>query len=151
MSNKRTPIGKFIHTTWGNLQLRCANGKYRQDTHKNVCYRNILLCIEREEFKQWCLDREKEILSFNRPSIDRIDKDQHYTFDNIQVIELAENIAKEKLKFKDGFGICFRCKHSKPISEFVKDKRRQMTGRSNICLGCERIRCREKNIRLRNK
>lgn len=35
MSNKRTPIGKFIHYSWTNLNIRC--GKYRHLQTKNKC------------------------------------------------------------------------------------------------------------------
>lgn len=45
MPGTRTPIGKFIHTSWTNLNIRAGNGKYRhlKTTDKNKCYDNIFI------------------------------------------------------------------------------------------------------------
>lgn len=147
MNEKRTPIGKFIHTTWGNLNIRCANGKYRQITSKNACYDNVFIMFSRDEFKEWCYNNENLILSLQKPSIDRIDKNKNYTLENIQVIELTYNIAKDKISFINGYGICWKCKEKKEITNFVDDKRRLYTGKTTICRDCERARCRDKNKR----
>jgi hypothetical protein len=96
MSESRTVVGKFIHTTWTNLNIRCSNGKYYKPRKKNECYRSIELRLTRDQFKNWCLDHKQTIESLDRPSIDRIDKNEHYVLSNIQVIELAENIRKDK-------------------------------------------------------
>lgn len=95
MGNKRTPIGKFIHTSWVNINLRV--GKYRDSKAKNLCYKSIYLEFNQKQYKEWCLLNEKHILSLNRPSVDRIDSSLNYTLDNIQIIELSENCKKKRL------------------------------------------------------
>ena len=149
MISKRTVVGKFVHTTWGNLQSRCANGKYWRDTPKNRSYCNVLLLIEREDFKTWCWQQQNRIESLNRPSLDRIDSNKNYTIDNIQIIELEQNIAKNKLTFTDTHGRCFSCKKTKPIDDFARDNRRMMTGRTTICKICDNTRASRK-YRSRN-
>ena len=75
---RRTPIGNFIHTTWGNLNTRAANGKHRQNNSKNSCYGNIYIRFSREEFKERCLNNKEYILSLERPSLDRKDSGKDY-------------------------------------------------------------------------
>lgn len=94
MKHKRTPIGKFIHSSWTNMNIRA--GKYRNNCSKNKCYEHIIIQFTREEYKQWCLNQEKHILSLNRPSVDRTNSQKNYTIDNIQIIELVDNIRKKK-------------------------------------------------------
>lgn len=93
---KRTPIGKFIHTTWLNLNTRCGKYTHLQTKEKCKTYESIKLEFSRIEFKEWCLKHENEILSLNRPSIDRLDSNGNYSLENIQVIELSENIKKRR-------------------------------------------------------
>lgn len=94
----RTPIGKFIHTKWTGMNMRAGKYKHHSNkfSNKHKCYENITIEFTQPEFKQWCLEREKEILSLIKPSIDRIDNQQNYTLDNIQVIELSDNIKKRR-------------------------------------------------------
>ena len=136
---KRTPIGEFIHTTWINLNVRCPNGRYYRNSKKNSCYKNINLDITREEFKTVCLNNKLTILSMSKPSIDRINKNDDYTLDNIQFIELKDNIIKDHTKFKNGIGTCFKCKKEKPEDQFRKDNRRS-NGRSTLCKMCDNHR-----------
>ena len=68
----------------------------------------------------------------------------------MQIIELAANTRKEKTKFIDGHGVCFKCKEQKPEVEFTLDPRRQ-NGYANICKPCERQRGRDKYQRLYKK
>lgn len=140
MREKRTAIGKFIHATWTNLNIRC--GKYRNLQTKEKCktYENIKITFSREEFKFWCYERKEVIESLKRPSLDRINSNKDYSLDNIQILDLTANIGKEKLKFTDSTGTCYRCKEEKSIESFVKDKRRKLTGRATICKQCEVIR-----------
>ena len=92
MIHKRTPIGKFIHSSWGNLNIRA--GKYRHLQTKNKCktYENINIEFSRKEYKEWCLKHKEHILSLKRPSLDRINSNLNYTLNNIRIIELSENI-----------------------------------------------------------
>ena len=123
---KRTPLGRFIHTTWTNLNIRCSNGKYYHLRTKEKCksYDDILICFTREEFKNFCYLNKNVILNLERPSLDRIDNNKNYSLDNVRIIELKYNIRKDKTVFKNGFGICSMCKQKKIESDFCKDKRR---------------------------
>ena len=112
---------------------------------KNSCYANIKMLIEKEEFIEWFMKND-----FEGASVDRIDKTKDYTIDNIQTIPLAENIRKDKLKPKDGFCECCRCKKIKPLEEFVKSSRSPY-GYATICKECERIRCRNKKRKINNR
>jgi hypothetical protein len=93
------------------------------------------------------MERQFDILSLHRPSIDRKNSIENYSLENIQVIELATNIRKDKTVFIDGKGICCRCHESKFENEFTTDKRRA-NGKSSICLLCENLRTKEKYHRL---
>lgn len=93
---KRTKIGAFIHSSWTNMNIRA--GKYRHLQTKNKCknYENIIIEFNLNEYKEWCLKREKYILSLERPSLDRINSLKNYKLENIQIIELKQNISKKK-------------------------------------------------------
>jgi len=102
---RRTPIGKFIHTKWTAMNMRCGKWKHLNvKNNRNKYYDHITIEFTQPEFKNWCLEREQQILSLNRPSIDRIDSKINYTLNNIQVIELTENIRKKKFgnEYVDG-------------------------------------------------
>lgn len=144
MSHKRTAVGAFCHATWINLNLRCANGKYRHlakapTLRRSAKYESVYLNLTFAEFKAWCWQQQVKIETLARPSIDRLDSTKNYTLDNIQIIELAENIRKAKTVFADGYGVCFKCKQKKPETEFAKDKRR-INGHSTLCRLCDRGR-----------
>ena len=132
---------------------RRANNKYNTmlartrgyNNKKNLSYANIEILVSREEFILWYMPKD-----FAGASVDRIDKNKHYSLDNMQVIPLAENIRKDKIKAKDGKCVCFVCKQTKPIDEFCADKRR-LNGHSTMCKECERIRTRENNRKRRRK
>lgn len=96
MSDKRTPIGKFIHTSWINMNIRCGKYKHLQTKNKCKVYSNITIEMTRDEYKKWCIENKELILSLVRPSLDRIDSNKNYSIDNIQIIELDENIKKKK-------------------------------------------------------
>jgi hypothetical protein len=89
-------LSRFIKSTWTAMNIRA--GKYRHLQTKDKCktYENITIEFTREEYKQWCVDNRELISSLRRPSLDRKDKKVNYRIDNIQVIELVDNIGKEK-------------------------------------------------------
>ena len=115
------------------------------DEPKNSCYAGIKMMISKEDFIKWFMEHD-----FEGASVDRIDSTKDYSLDNIQMISLADNIRKDKLKLKDGVCECCKCKKAKPLEEFVKRKRSPY-GYTTICLECERIRTREKYYRLNKK
>lgn len=106
----------------------------RTDRTKNKHYKNITMEISKEEFIQWFIERD-----FPGCSVDRIDNTKNYTLDNIQMISLADNIRKDKVKAHDGKCECCRCKKIKPLEEFAKDKRRA-NGYTTICKQCDNRR-----------
>lgn len=103
--NKKTSFGtisdKNQRFPWylvrRNAQQRCNNPN--ATGYKNYGGRGIKFFITLEELKQlWFRDKAFEM---KHPSIDRIDNNGHYTFENCRFIELSENIKKShKSKIK---------------------------------------------------
>lgn len=139
MGKTRTPLGKFVHTKWVAMKIRCGHYPKCMNLQKSKYYINVKIEFTREEFKDWCKSNWEKIINLKRPSIDRIDKNKNYSIDNIQVIELSDNIRKDKLKAKDGKCECYRCKEIKILDEFALDKRR-INNRSTLCKLCSRDR-----------
>lgn len=135
----RTPLGKFINTSWRNMNLRAGKYRHLGTVAKNKCYKNVFIEFSFNEFKAWCKVHEDTIFNLKRPSIDRVNKDKNYTVDNIQIIELRLNIGKDKTVFKDGYGRCWTCRLYKPELEFCKDRRRP-NGRTSLCKVCDKRR-----------
>lgn len=112
------------------LMLRRCNSNNKKDKG----YKNISVLVSKDDFIEWFMPKD-----FKGCSVDRIDNTKDYTFDNMQVISIKENIAKDKVKAKDGFCECFVCKEVKPIELFAVDKRRQ-NGHTTICKSCDNKR-----------
>jgi len=71
-------------------KTRCNNSK--ATGYKNYGGRGIKCLITAEELKQlWLRDKAYEM---EHPSIDRINNDGNYTYDNCQFIELSDNVKK---------------------------------------------------------
>lgn len=102
---------------------------------RNMNYQGIEVRVPKEEFIKWFMERD-----FTRCSVDRIDKTGHYELSNMQVIPLWQNIAKEKVKAKDGVTKCYSCGEVKTLEGFVGNRERRTTGKTNICKKCERKR-----------
>jgi len=96
VSEKRTPIGKFIHTSWINVNIRAGKYKHLQTKDKCKVYDNISIEFTREEYKKWCYENKEIILSLNRPSLDRINSLENYKLNNIRIIELLDNIKRKR-------------------------------------------------------
>ncbi|MHA2013350.1 MAG: NUMOD1 domain-containing DNA-binding protein [Candidatus Helarchaeota archaeon] len=73
---------------------RCNNKNYNEFIYYGG--RGIKCLINVEELKiLWFRDKAYDM---DRPSIDRIDNDGNYTFENCRFIELSENVKKNKFK-----------------------------------------------------
>lgn len=144
--NKRDKLNLFIKNKWFYLNVRC--GKYKENNTKEKCktYENINIKFNINEFKKWCINNKDTIYKLKRPSIDRINNNLDYFLENMQIIELSENIRKDKTVFINGYGVCYKCKNRKEENQFCSDKRK-LNGKTNICLECERKRGREKYLR----
>lgn len=123
---------------YNGILSRCRQS-YRK---KNKHYREIKIIVSREEFIEWFMPQD-----FDGASVDRIDKNGDYELPNMQVISLADNIRKDKVKAKDGLCECYSCHQIKPLFLFTKDKRRA-NGYSTLCLECEKQRKGDKYKRL---
>lgn len=93
---ERKRINKFIKSSWTNINIRCGIYKRPKLNNKNKCYENITIEFNRKDFKYWCLIHGDIILKLNRPSINRIDSDKNYDFNNIEIIELIDNIRSKR-------------------------------------------------------
>lgn len=147
LAGKRKELLRQNKQTYRTIGCRKrANNRYNTmvarvrgyNNKKNLSYANIKILVSREEFVLWYMPKD-----FAGASVDRINKEKHYSLDNMQVIPLAENIRKDKVKAKNGKCVCYACKQTKPIDEFCVEKRRA-NGHSTICKECERKRNRER-------
>lgn len=89
------------------------------------------MLIPKDEFVEWFMAND-----FEGASVDRIDSNGDYSMENIQLIPLAENIRKDKVKANNGMCECAKCHEIKPIDLFVVDKRRG-NGHGTICKKCD--------------
>lgn len=138
-------IKKFIKSSWTNMNLRCGKYKHLQTKSKCKSYKNINIEFVRKDFDNWCFKNKNIILTLDRPSIDRKDSNCNYSLDNIQIIELINNIAKEKLKFDGILRQCYKCKDWKLPKYFYKTKCLITTNISSICKICDKLRKKQSN------
>ena len=89
---------------WTTLNQRCVNGAHFSDTRRNSSYKRKGLRLEmsREEFFAW-VDENWSVFARlyaegKTPSIDRKDNSIGYTYGNMQVIDLKENMRKDRVK-----------------------------------------------------
>lgn len=144
-SNKRD----FLRGKWDAIKHRCSSedenysyyGKKYPDKKSFIEW-----SIKRKDFcdlfYEWSRNDYKQKLT---PSIDRIDVNGDYEFNNMQFITYGENSAKDKFKkFKllsplgivvEGIGICDFCKKNNLsvscISNVLNDKRKSHRGWTN--------------------
>lgn len=99
-------IEYFKSNTWSNLQKRCINCKPHI---KNISYiiKGIELRMTKDEFYGFCeLNRQliEQMYSENvKPSIDRIDHEDHYSLVNIRIISNEENRKESNYRNREKF------------------------------------------------
>jgi len=77
-----------------NAKTRCENIKYKN--YKNYGGRGIKFLLTKEEIKTiWFRDKAWLL---NKPSIDRVNNDEDYTYGNCRFIEIEENRIKDSIK-----------------------------------------------------
>jgi hypothetical protein len=107
---------------------------------KNKHYAGRSLEMSKEEFIDWF--RAKD---FKGCSVDRIDNSKGYSLNNLQLIPLAQNIAKDKTAYNGITHVCSMCKEKKLAELFVRDKRR-LSGIGSICKKCDTARTKNKGV-----
>lgn len=95
MSEKRTPLSKFVKSAWTNMNIRAGKYRHLGSASKHKCYVGIYIEFSREEFKTWCAQHLELILKLKRPSVDRIDSTKNYSLENLQIVELSENLKRK--------------------------------------------------------
>lgn len=89
---------------WSTLNQRCSNGTHIQYSRRNKSYleKGIELHLTKSEFDAWVdqhwFEFEKIYAEGRTPSIDRRDAAKHYDASNMQVIDLKENMRKDRIK-----------------------------------------------------
>lgn len=89
---------------WTTLNQRCINGANFTDTPRNKAYKKkaVLLEITKAQFSDWVdaswSEFERLYADGKTPSIDRIDNTVGYRLGNIAVIDLKENMRKDRNK-----------------------------------------------------
>lgn len=136
-------VNTFYKNAWTNMNIRCGKYTHLQTVDKCKTYSNINILFNRDEFKKWCWSQQKIIESLKKPSIDRINKNKDYTLNNMQIIEICENIRKDKTVFTFVDGKCYSCNNILLLCEFAKDSRR-INGLTSICKKCDSNRKKKK-------
>lgn len=96
---------------WSTLNQRCVNGRYIQDTKRNKAYlrKGVELLLTKEEFGAWVDENWEDFMRIyaegKTPSIDRRDVTKGYEPSNMQVIDLRENMRKDRIKAVIGTNI----------------------------------------------
>jgi len=137
---------KFIKNSWTNMNIRAGKYRHLQTAEKCLHYTDVKITFTRAQFVDWCNKRKEKIKGLERPSIDRIKKDKDYSLYNMQIIELSENIRKERTVFTKTAGRCYLCKLTKSIEDFCNDRRRS-NGKTSVCKLCESVRNRNRYVR----
>jgi len=94
----------FISKTWSSLKQRCVNSPLFSDTRRNSNYKKLGIRLEmtRNVFESWIDMMWPLIEDFYRkgqtPSLDRKDSYDNYCLSNIQIIDLKENMSKDRRK-----------------------------------------------------
>lgn len=94
---RNNPELKIFWNILNNIKSRCLNSK--NPDYKYYGGRGIGFLITIEELiKLWFRDKA---YNMKQPSIDRIDNDGHYTYENCRFIELSENTKKSNIDRKN--------------------------------------------------
>lgn len=104
-------------------------------------YANVQLLITKDVWLAWAIP-EYERFQANHPDmspcVSRFEDTGHYELDNIEIISVAENRARQKailLLKPDGTKLCSMCREIKNGAMFAKSRRRP-DGLSHQCRRC---------------
>jgi hypothetical protein len=61
--HRRTAIGRFIHTSWSNMNTRCGKYKHLRTVDKCRYYENISIEFTSKEYKNFCIEGQNTILN----------------------------------------------------------------------------------------
>jgi AraC-like DNA-binding protein len=113
MANRKYgTVEYFIEVTWTSLNQRTINGKNPRHNCRKAKYyldRKIELRMTRKEFADWCWKHSKIIKKLYRtkenPSLERLDANKHYSFNNISIIPVKINSALNRSGGKKVFAV----------------------------------------------
>lgn len=95
---RETSLKRMVTRWWGSLNRRTVNGTHPlwdYKIHRKYLVRGIRLEITRDELVSLVTKNWPQITAMlangEKPSIDRINPDGHYSLDNIQFISLKRN------------------------------------------------------------
>lgn len=89
---------------WTTLNQRCINGAHFSDTSRNKSYRDkaVMLEMTKAQFSEWVDCNWAKFAALyaegKTPSIDRINNALGYFAENMDVIDLKENMRKDRNK-----------------------------------------------------
>lgn len=87
---KRYYLRNPIYFTWKNAMGRCYSPAFHNYSYYGG--RGIQCLLTLDELRRLWFRDKADLM--DRPSLDRIDSDGNYTFDNCRFIELIENVRK---------------------------------------------------------
>lgn len=94
-------INKFKWITWSNLQNHTVNGSRKPSARaKSYINKGIRIEFTKEEFYKWCDEQHEVILNLftldDKPSLDRINPNGHYSLDNIRILPFRQNCGRSQ-------------------------------------------------------
>lgn len=147
-----TPKGKAI-TAWQSILKRAENRN-----GSNRTYATVKVQITRKEFMAWAVPAFTEWMKANPeqvPSVNRIDDNQGYILENLEVIEWGENSRRrpwnKNVHAPKGYAWCSRCGQYLECHLF-RSAVEMANGLASSCRECERTYHREyaRNYRKKN-
>jgi len=120
---RKSPRGK-AGTMWTNMNQRCGS-----DKPKDRAYKNINICMTREEWMSWAVPEIEKFMRDNpssTPSVDRKDSSKHYELSNLRIIDFLDNsesstgrIGSAFSKMRDLYGNASDDVKEKVLEEFI--------------------------------
>lgn len=133
----RTPLYR-AKSAYSSMKRRCVGGK-AHDQHP--AYADVNLRMTLEEWLEWAVPRyEKFIKEYpdTSPAAARKGDLGDYQIGNIEIISHSQNALDKKTLLHirpDGTKMCCRCRVTKPLSDFSKNKWRK-NGLNHNCRSC---------------
>lgn len=133
----QTPLYR-ARAAYRNMHRRCEN---RCGTEP--AYAHVKLKMTLAEWLAWSVPKYETFIAKNpgvRPSVSRFGDKGHYEIGNIDIIPWIKNRQQMAMpgQAKDGKKRCSKCRETKPIVEFGKN-RTHKDGYAHHCRSCQRV------------